>query len=384
MTGHPIPEAGGRRVHWLELFFDLAMVVCIGQVARTLHGDPDPLDALAFFVLLAAVWWAWVNASVTMNLFGARVTPLIWVAVVLAMMAIGLMAAALPEALGERAGAFAAGNAAIRLIWMLPWFLKRRAIGVVWWRPLAYNVLPAALWIASIWLPAPWRYALWVLAVAIEVGLLTGISRRSAWLGTHLDLGHMIERVELVVVIVFGEAVFAVIGELAGHWSVVSGIAALLAFVAIALLAWLFFGYATVAAERGLRGLHERGSLAGLRDAVMYLPYALIAGITLLSAGLGTAVADAAAPLPVAAAACIGGGASLYFAASTAESLRYGALPRDVVLWGPAGILLPWLAVPAALILPAVGVVAVSAALIAVVVALGAGNDRRMRARAPA
>src|SRR6478752_8445305 len=97
----------GRRVHWLELFFDLVMVACIAQIAHTMHGDPDWAAAGAFTLLLAAVWWAWVNATITMNLFGARVTSVIWFAVVLAMAAMGLMAAAAPEALGDRAAAFA-------------------------------------------------------------------------------------------------------------------------------------------------------------------------------------------------------------------------------------------------------------------------------------
>ena len=96
-----------RRVHWLELFFDLVMVAYIGQIAHTMHGDPTWLDGLVFFAFLAAAWWAWVNATVTMNLFGARVTPSIWIAVTIGMIAIGVMAAAVPEALTDRAGAFA-------------------------------------------------------------------------------------------------------------------------------------------------------------------------------------------------------------------------------------------------------------------------------------
>ena len=64
---------------WLELFFDLVMVAYIGQIAHTMHGDPCGRRA-GFFALLAAAWWAWVNAAVTMNLFGVRVTPSIWVA----------------------------------------------------------------------------------------------------------------------------------------------------------------------------------------------------------------------------------------------------------------------------------------------------------------
>ena len=74
------------------------------------------------------------------------------VMITVAMIAIGVMAAAVPEALGDRAAAFAVGNAVIRLVWALPWFTKRRLVGVPWWRPVLYSVVPAVLWLASIWI----------------------------------------------------------------------------------------------------------------------------------------------------------------------------------------------------------------------------------------
>ena len=54
-----------------------------------------------------------------------------------------------------------------------------------------------------------------------------------------------------------------------------SGITAVLGFAAVSMLAWIFFGYATSAVERGLRRLQLRGSVNGLRDTVMYLPFLL-------------------------------------------------------------------------------------------------------------
>ena len=287
-----------------------------------------------------------MNATVTMNLFGVRITPSIWVAVTIAMMAIGVMAAAVPEALTERAGAFAIGNAVIRIVWAWPWLLKRRTTGVPWWRPVAYSFVPAALWVVSVWVPAPWQYVLWAIAVAIEIVLLSFLGGQRTWLRQALDVDHLIERVGLLVVIVFGESILAIIAELDAHWTPLSGIAAVLGFAAVSMLAWIFFGYATSAVERGLRRLQLRGSISGLRDTVMYLPFLLVAGIALFAAGLGTAVADAGHHLPIGAAVCLSAGVSLFFIASTAESLRYGAPWGDVVMWGPAGILLPWLLVP--------------------------------------
>lgn len=371
----------GRRVHWLELLFDLVMVAYIGQVAHMLHGAPSGRDAVAFSVLLAAGWWAWVNASVTMNLFGARVTSVLWVSVAVAMIAVGVMAASVPEALGARAAGFAIGNAVIRVVWMLPWWMKRGATGAAWWRPFVYCLVPALLWVVSIWVPAPWRYGLWALAVAVEIVLLAVLGGATGWLQRTLDVGHLVERVSLLVVIVFGESVLSVITQLAAHWGPPAWLAALLGFVAIVLLAWVFFTFAPGAVETGLHRLQLRGSVGGLRDTVMYLPLVLIAGVVLFAVAVGTAVADAAAALPSSAAVCLAVGVSLFFLASGAESLRYGAGWRAVVLWAPAGVVLPWILLPVATVLSATGVVAAAVLVIAVIATLNAVNARRVRVR---
>jgi len=373
-----------RRVHWLELFFDLVMVAFIGQIAHTMHGDPSWMDAIAFVAFLAAAWWAWVNATVTMNLFGARVTPSIWISVTIAMIAIGVMAAAVQDALGDRAAAFAVGNAVIRMVWVVPWFTKRRMIGVPWWRSVLYSVVPASLWFVSIWVAQPWQYALWAIAVTIEIVLLSFLGGQQAWLREALDVDHLVERVGLLVVIVFGESILTIISELDAHWTASSGLAAILGFAAVSLLALVYFGYANSAVERGLQRLQRRGSIGGLRDTVMYLPFLLVAGITLFASALGTAVADAGHPLPAGAAISLSAGISLFFLASAAETLRYGAPWRGVVLWGPAGILLPWALVPLAAHMTAEAVVAASAGVIAVMLAVTAINARRQRAQVEA
>jgi low temperature requirement protein LtrA len=366
-------------VHWLELFFDLVMVAYIGQIAHTMHGDPSWIDAVAFTAFLAAAWWAWVNAMVTMNLFGARITPSLVLGVTIAMIAIGVMAAAVPEALGDRAAAFAVGNAVIRLVWALPWFTKRRLVGVPWWRPVLYSVVPAVLWLVSIWIAPPWQYLLWAFAVAIEIVLLSFMGGQRAWLRDALDVDHLVERVGLLVVIVFGESILTVITELDGHWTIVSGLIAVIGFAAVSMLAGIYFGYATPAVERGLRRLQVQGSVSGLRDAVMYLPFLLVAGVTLFASGLGTAVAEAGHELPTGAAVCLSAGISLFFVASAAESVRFGAPWRRVMVWGPAGILLPWVVVPLAVQVTAEVVVVASAAIVGLVFALTVVNARRVR-----
>ena len=344
-----------------------------------MHGDPSWSDAVAFFAFLAAAWWAWVNATVTMNLFGVRITPSIWVTVSVAMVALGVMAAAVPEALGDRAAAFAVGNAAIRVVWAVPWFRSRRTSGQPWWQPTLYSVVPAMLWLVSIGVNPPWQYIFWAVAVAIEIALLSFLGARREWLSQTLNVEHLAERVGLLLVIVFGESILTIISELDAHWTAPSGLAAFLSFTAVSMLAWIYFGRASSAAALGLRRLQLRGSVGGIRDTVMYLPFVMVAGVTLFASALGTAVAEAGHSLPPGASMCLSAGVSLFFVASAAESLRYGAPWRDVVIWAPAGIVLPWVLVPLASHLSSEAVVGASVGIVAVLVTLTEINARLMR-----
>jgi low temperature requirement protein LtrA len=375
-------QRSGRKVHWLELFFDLVIVAYIGQIAHTMHGDPSWIDAVAFVGFLAAAWWAWVNATITLNLFGARVTASIWISVTIAMVAIGVMAAAVPDALGNRADAFAVGNALIRIIWAVPWFMNRRTIGFPWWRSALYCGVPAVVWLVSTVAAPPWQYVLWAVAVAIEVVLLSPLGSQQDLLRDALDVDHLAERVGLLVVIVFGESILTIIAELDSHWVLPSGVTAVLGFAAVAMLAWIYFTHAASAVERGLQRLKQRGSVGAIRDTVMYLPFLLVTGVTLFAAALGTAVADAARDLPQGAVIALSAGISLFFAASAAQFLRYGLSWREVAGWAPVAILLPWALVPLSRLVTAEAVVVASVGVVAIALVLVALTARRDRGRA--
>ena len=184
----------------------------------------------------------------------------------------------------------------------------------------------------------------------------------------------------LLLVSVFGESILATIAELDAHWTFASGVTAVLAFLAISLLAWVFFHYASGSAEAGLRRLQSAGRIGALRDAVMYQPFILIAGIALFASGLGSAVAEAGHTMAPGAAVCIAGGIVLFYVASVAESLRYGIPLRGVMTWRIAGVVLPWVVLPLAAVVPAEVVVAVVVLLIVVMIGFAEANQRRMRA----
>ncbi|MGH3761609.1 low temperature requirement protein A [Actinophytocola sp.] len=102
------PEPADRHASWLELFFDLVVVVAVSQLAHLLHGDahhaPGALDIVTFFALYLAIWLVWTTFMLYANVVADRVrVPTVF----LGMAGFAVLAASIPEVLTERADLFA-------------------------------------------------------------------------------------------------------------------------------------------------------------------------------------------------------------------------------------------------------------------------------------
>ncbi|MFG2721657.1 low temperature requirement protein A [Streptomyces sp. NPDC048416] len=362
----PIDATEEHRAGWFELFFDLVFVVTVSVLAHVLHGDPGPAEFGQFLVLFFPAWWAWANLSVTVNLFGSG-SPRVQAMLLAAMPALGLMAAASPEGLQERAWAYALGAAWVRLVLFLIWFRHARSAGspLPLWRPLLYCLVPATLWAVSAALPAPARFVVWGVAIALEMVLLAVRAGMGTAPYERMSVDHLVERIGLFVVIVLGESIFTVVAAFEEHFTAASGLTALLSFVVAAELAMIFFIWGTGSAVQGLSRAQMGRATQIMRDTVMYLPFVLVCGITVIAAALGTAVSDPHRVLPVGARWALCGGVLAFYSANAAISVRYGDGVRNVLRWyGPCLILTPGMLLPAVLLLPAWGAVACAAALV--------------------
>src|SRR4029453_3818878 len=85
-----------RRVHWMELFFDLLFVAFVGRLAHGIHGDPGWVEFGTFVLLFFPAWWAWVNIVSVVNLLPGLSSGGLGVAMLAAMAAAGVMAPAPP------------------------------------------------------------------------------------------------------------------------------------------------------------------------------------------------------------------------------------------------------------------------------------------------
>lgn len=372
-------EADDHRAGWFELFFDLVFVVTVSVLARGLHGDPGPADFGKFVALFFPAWWAWANLTVTVNVFGSA-NPRTQLMLLAAMPALGLMAAAAPAGLGSRAWAYALGAAWVRLTFILLWWGRARdsANPLPLWRPLSYGLVPAVLWAVSAAVPSPGRFVLWVVAMLLEVVLLAIRTGPEQSVYDELSIEHLVERIGLFVVIVLGESVFTIVATLADHFTKAAGAAALFGFVAVAELAMIFFIWGTANAARGLSRAQAGGASWTIRDTVMYVPFVLVSGITVIAAALGTAVAVPDHQLPAGARWALCGGILAFYTANAANSLRYGDGIRTVLSWyGPCLVLTPGVLLPACLRLPAWAAVAVAAGLVLLLAKLAKLRRRR-------
>ena len=67
---HSDTDAGTQRTAtWLELFFDLAFLLVVAELAVGLRNDLTPHGVLVFAGLFSSVWWAWAGFTFYANRF---------------------------------------------------------------------------------------------------------------------------------------------------------------------------------------------------------------------------------------------------------------------------------------------------------------------------
>src|SRR5262245_14191252 len=162
----------GRKVTWLELFFDLIFVAAVGQVAEPLRHDFSLTEIGRLIPLFALIWWAWTGHT----WFSTRFDPDDGVhrgLTFFQIFAVAVMAANARDALDSRSSAgFAAAYAAVRLI-LVAQYVRARHVESARALTLRYIVghgTAAGLWLASAVVPAPARFWIWALAFCIDLG----------------------------------------------------------------------------------------------------------------------------------------------------------------------------------------------------------------------
>jgi low temperature requirement protein LtrA len=282
----------GRKVTWLELFFDLVFVAAVSQVAAPLHDDYTLQGLLRLTPLFVLIWCAWTGHSVFATRFDTDDAVQRGLTL-LQMFAVTIMAANARDALDSRSSAgFAAAYGAMRLI-LVAQYARARSVPTA--RSLATRYLAghgcaALMWLASALVPAPVRFVIWIGAFALDLGtpwLLVGHS-----VALPPDPSHLPERFGLFTLILLGESVVALMRgvESQEYWPVEAAASAFLGMCLLFLMWWWYFDGVGAAESQPVR---SRG------DAIRfylwsYAHFPLSLAIVVLGVGIERSVTAAA------------------------------------------------------------------------------------------
>ena len=265
-----------RRASWLELFFDLAFVGAVGQLAGAFQNQPGLGNLARFFLLFTPIWLLWVQLSFYADRHESedathRISFLVAIGLCIA------LAASAPRALDGDSTGFVIAFVLLRGLQLLLYARARHHLPVT--RPL-YNCFlicfgaGGALWLSSLAVGGTARYALWAAALLADaIGSTAMLAPRRR---VPVNPVHLAGRFQLFVLIVLGESMARLISAAAIRpWSLPLAVVLAVALITLAALWWAWL---TTADHRALEA-----PLTVARFTALNLP--LVAGIAAASAG---------------------------------------------------------------------------------------------------
>lgn len=304
----------------LELFFDLVFVFAFTQVTGFLVENLTWTGMARGAALFAALWWAWVTYSWLTGAVPAEERLPARLVILTAMVAMLVVALAVPDAFGDDAVLFGGAYFVVRLLHV--------ALYAVATPPETHDAVlraapgflggPALLVLAG-FLDGSLAAVLWAVALAVDYGIVfvRGVE------GFHVTVGHFVERHRLVLIIALGESLVAIgVGAEGLDLGVSVVLAALFGIVLVITLWWLYFDYVVLAAEQRLASEsgHQQTILA--RDSYSYIHLSMVGSIIFIALGIEQTVAHAGEPLGTVAAVALFGGGALYLLGHNAFRYR--------------------------------------------------------------
>ncbi len=267
-----------RKISWLELFYDLVYVIVISKATHHLAQHPGWDGLKDYLYIFIMIYWGWVNGSLYYDLHGSpgirtRFMTL-WQMVAVAALAVALDSP--DDKLIYR------GTIALAVL--------QGYITYLWWsvgiydkhhrklnRPYTLCYIAAFVTIiATLFVPSEFvRLLFWLTLILNYMPPFLGarLFRKD-----HDDFSmssSMMERMGLITIIVFGEAILGVIGGVSGmeEMSSVIWINFGLGILVVFMLWWIFFA---LIADRE----SKRGFLTGQSMLILFIPVLASLGMT--------------------------------------------------------------------------------------------------------
>jgi len=247
----------GRHATWLELFLDLVFVAAISAVTHTLshthHGHLEAAQFGGFLVGMLAIWWVWATHTLYANRYDTD-NRHHRMATLALMFLTAMMAAFCGGGLFEHFLQFEAFYVVIRAGQALQYVVSgHQSPGQKGFcRAMARNiVLGTTISLGSLFLPPPLRQTVFISGILMEMIVGVWTARRDD--AVAVDLGHLVERVGLLSIIILGESVIQLVNGLQEvSWSLQAIIATSAGFLIIGLIWWIYFDSFDIL-ERALR-----------------------------------------------------------------------------------------------------------------------------------
>lgn len=307
-------------VTYMELFFDLVYVFAIIQLSHVLIDHMSGRGALETTILFLAVWWAWNYSAWATNWVDPNHTS-VRVMVAALMLCGVVMAAAIPDAFESGGLVFAVAYVVLQLLrsgYMVV-ALRGHRMGRNYAQLLAWSAIAAVPWLVGALAHGDARIAWWLVAVAIDYAApLHGFALprvgRTAMTDWTLAGEHLAERNRLVFIIALGETILLLGGTLVGaDYTAAIVVAAVVGFVGVVLLWWLYFGYDhTRLEDERLRKAADPTRIARLGYA--YAHGIMVAGVIAVAVAIEQTLAHPTDEVSTAVGAVILAGPAIYLA----------------------------------------------------------------------
>lgn len=276
-SSHPLMRDRSEErasVSYSELLFDLIYVFAVTQLSHYLLHHLDWLGYLQELILWFAVWLAWQHTTWMTNWFNPE-THAIRILLFILMLIGLIMASAIPEAYTSRGLIFAACYVAIQLgrslvvVFLLD---SGHYLSQNFKRILGWFSISAVFWITGAFHDGYTRIILWLIAVLCDYTspmfgfYLPGMGRSISSKEWTIEGQHLAERIQLFVIIAFGETIMMTGASLSefNEWDATIVYAAVISFTNSLAMWWIYFDVSSEAGSQKMKRISNPG-LLGLK-----------------------------------------------------------------------------------------------------------------------
>ncbi|MFY1692525.1 low temperature requirement protein A [Plantactinospora sp. WMMB782] len=345
-------QPNDRAVTWEELFFDLAFVFALTQLAHLLHEDHGWAGAGRVLILFVTIYWIWGGTGLYTDQQNVA-EPSGRIVILTLGFASLLLGITIPDAYGDRGLLFVSVALSARIL--LGSVTLRN---VPAWRgfvlsPHRVIVVTAPMLLTGALAEGTTRIVLWAIAAAIDVS--------SSWLardtvGTiRVQARHYVHRYGLLIIIVLGESVIQVGTVSIDHpLTPIRLLALAAAYTLAAALWWTYFGYGVHDFRWALERSADQGQLR--RSVLVYGHLVFSLAIIAVADGLSDVVVEPVEALDDGEMIRLFGGCGLFLGTFAYTHWR---IHREIV-WRRLGVAAAcFVLLPLATLLPALAALAV-------------------------